>query len=349
MSASRKPRATLNQVAAKAGVSPTTASLILGGKAGKHRISEETYLRVRQAAADLDYVPNLLVHSMQRGATHILSFFNGFRHREVHDLYMDSLSTAVERAAGRLGYDILVNCDFSRSPEETYRHLNGGVVDGVLFFSPPGNDPLLSYLRASRLPTVLLGQEDVEGILPSVKDDMESGMRQVAEQLVSLGHRRIAALCDLPGGNPDSRARIELLQALLYAKEVSLPDRWILPARGTLAGSHETALRFLLSEPEPPTALFCWHDHAAYKMLECCEALGVLVPEQLSILGYDGLPWPAATPHTAASVRVDIEVLAEEAIQLLVQQVQGHNLGITQKRIPVTLTYGTTLAPPKDA
>src|SRR5262249_9001953 len=111
------PRTTLMQVAERAGVSPTTASLVLGGKASKHRISEETYRRVQQAAQELDYSPNLLVRSIQRGRTHVLSFFNAFRQRSTNDLYMDRLSAAIERAAGRRGYDILIHCDFNRSAE----------------------------------------------------------------------------------------------------------------------------------------------------------------------------------------------------------------------------------------
>src|SRR5579884_398316 len=346
-STSRKPRATLNEVAVRAGVSTTTASLILGGKAGQHRISEETYQRVLQAASELDYTPNRLVHSLQRGASHILSFYNGFRLRSVHDLYMDTLSTAIERAGGARGYDILVHCDFNRSPEETYRHLNGGVVDGVLFFAPPPDDARLPYLRASRLPTVLLGARDREGILPSVRDDGEDGMRQIVERLLALGHRRIAALTEPPGGNPDAPERIARLQAFLQPKGVVIPDRWIVPARESQQFTHEAALRFLFSEPEPPTTLFCWHDRTAYSALEVCETLGIAVPEQLSIVGYDGLHWPAATRHIAASIRVDLDALAEEALDLLLQYVHGHEQGVVERLIPVTLTEGTTLAPPR--
>ena len=149
-------RTTLIQVAERAGVSPTTASLVLCGKASKHRISEETLDRVQRAAQELDYAPNLLVRSMQRGRTHILSFFNGFRYRDTNDLYMDQLSAAIERAAGKRGYDILVHCDFERTAEETYRFLNGGRADGLIFFAPPEDDPLLPYLLTSRLPTVLI-------------------------------------------------------------------------------------------------------------------------------------------------------------------------------------------------
>src|SRR5581483_10426873 len=341
-SKANKNRPTLGDIARRAGVSVTTASLVLGDKAAKHRIAEETYQRVKQAAAELDYAPNLLVHSLQRGSTHILSFFNGYRHRGAQDLYMDTLSTAIERAGGRYGYDILVNCDFNRTPEEMYRHLNGGVVDGVLFFAPLPNDPLLPFLRASRLPTVLLNARDETGVLPCVKDDVESGMRQVAERLLALGHRRIAVFSENVYASRDTQERIAWLQTFLQKGGVVIPERWILPYEGDTRASFLALMR----EPEPPTALFCWRDRIAYYLLEHCEKLGIAVPDQLSVIGYDGLHWPAATRHTAASVKVDLDALADAAIRLLLQTLQGSEPDSVNTLLPVTLMEGTTLAPP---
>lgn len=335
---SGNPRATLTEVAERAGVSTTTASLVLGGKADQHRISEATYQRVKQAADELDYAPNLLVRSMQRGRTHVLSFFDAFRNRKYDDLYRDRLTAAIERAAGRYGYDILTHCDFSRSPTETYRFLNGGRADGLLLFAPEPDDPLLPLLRASRLPVVLINARDDEGILPSVKDDVVSGMRQVADTLLRLGHCRIAVL-DEPGVHPDARERIELLRSCLRAEGVELPDAYIVDFRT----DRPEKLARLLSASEPPTALFIWHDFLAYNTLAICEALGVAVPDQVSIVGYDGLPWPTATRHTAASVAVDLQMLANEAIRLLDCYIGGYTGEVIQEVLPVTLIPGTTL------
>src|SRR4029079_7846178 len=107
--------------------SVSTASLVLAGKAAPRRISPEVEERVREIARQRDYTPNLLVHSMQRGRTNVLSFYSSFRLRERNDLYMDRLSTAIERAAGGCGYDVLVHCDFRRSAEAFYRHITGGL------------------------------------------------------------------------------------------------------------------------------------------------------------------------------------------------------------------------------
>ena len=340
-------RVTLSDIARQAGVSVSTASLVLADKAQERRISQEATLRVRQAAVRLDYSPNLLVRSLQRGRTHVLSFFNGFRSRSPNDLYMDRLSTFIEQEGGRLGYDILVYCDYRRSAAETYRYLNGGRSDGLLFLAPQPGDPLLQALGASRLPTVLINGIEAEGMLSQVRDDVESAMEQVADTLFRLGHRRVAALTNTPNGNPDAGRRVELLVAALASRGVTIPERWIVPADETHPGEAESVLRFLLSETQPPTALFCWHDRLGYELLEHCETLDVSIPGQLSLIGYDGLYWPARTRHQLASVAVSLDSLAQSAVVLLDNLIAGKEEAPARKHLPVMFTPGTTLAAPR--
>lgn len=338
-------RATLNDIAKHAGVSVSTASAVLADKAKERRISQDVADRVRTAATQMDYAPNLLVRSLQRGKTHVLSFFNGFRARNENDLYMERLMTALERSAGRLGYDILVSCDFRRSAQETYRYLNGGRSDGLILFAPPSDDPLLPYLRTSRLPTVLVSREDSANVLPSVKGDTENGLRQVADRLIALGHRRIAIIGHVPDGNQEAAVRVALVREILANHGVIVPDRWILPASDQPADDAAEALRFLMAETTPPTALFCWHDRIGYQILAQCEIQGISVPDQLSVIGYDGLFWPASTRHTLASVSLDLVALADASVDILVRQIQRGEDVLSPRVtvLPVTLTKGTTL------
>jgi len=338
----RKQRITLSDVAAEAGVSTTTASLVLGGKTRSHRISAETHERILAAAKTLDYVPNRLVHSMQKGSTQILSFFDGFRNRHPNDLYRDALTTAIERAAGNRGYDILITCDFKRSPEETYRYLNGGIVDGVIFFAPQADDRLLPYLRSSRLPTVLLQASDTENVLSSVKDDVHTGMRLVADRLYALGHRRIAVAPHTAEANHDRDERIALLSRFMAEKGVKIQNG------PTVLDDNdaETLYACVRERPEPPTAIFCWRDFQAYCLLEACEKRGMRIPQDLTVVGYDGLAWPMATSHKAASIKVDFDMLSESVISLLIDSIHQPTAPPIQKEISVTLYEGTTMAPP---
>jgi DNA-binding LacI/PurR family transcriptional regulator len=334
-------RATLQEVAEKAGVSATTASLVLAGKAGRRRISEEAHIRVRKAAEELNYAPNLLVRSLRRGRTHIISFYNSFRQRPSQDLYLDKLAASVEYAGGAFGYDILVHCNFDRSVNETYQFLNGGLSDGLLVFAPVEGDPLVEQLRRSNLPVVLLNTRDPKGQFPSVADDGEMGMKIVAETLVDLGHRRIAAFKREGPHIRDAGRRVRLLRKYLADLGVQVDEELVVEFE---AGQVET-LKRLMDHPKPPTAIFCWHDHTAYFALEACAELGISVPDQLSIVGYDGIRWPSATAHVAASVKVDLELLARRGIRLLDLVIQGYEGPLIEEVLPVAFSPGTTLGP----
>ena len=319
----------------------STVSLVLAGKADNRRISEDTCERVRKIAEDLNYAPNLLTRSLRRGRTHILSFYSTFRNREEADVYMDSLSSALELAGGDCGYDILVHCNFNRSPREIYQFLNGGLSDGLILFAPQPFDPLLSLLHNSSLPVVVLNGRDPHRLLPSVADDVEMGMRLVSEQLLQQGHRRVAILSPMDGDPRDADRRIQLLRANLRESGVEVPDRWVCPSRSDA----RAALARLMEEPEPPTAVFCWHDRLAYGVLAASESLGVRVPEQLSVIGYDGLYWPSATRHVAATVCVNHRALARSAVGLLDLYINGYDGPLREDLFPVSFSTGTSLGP----
>ncbi len=336
-------RITLSTVASKAGVSLSTASLVLSGKARQRRISEDVHERVEQAARDLDYIPNMLVHSMQSGSTGVISFFNGYRSRSVNDLYMDQLSTAIERAAGVKGYDILVHCDFNRTIEQIYRSLNGGRSDGLLFFAPSSNDELLDMLRHSRLPTVLLGSKDQTGTLSSVTDSMKQGLTLIANKLIERRHSRVLMLGQSSAHNDDSINRIQALSSILreagiasepqdtfFVNELDLPDFVV-------------KLQSMLTEPNPPTAIFCWHDLLGYRLLDLCDQYGIDVPNQIAIAGYDGLHWPSRSSHLLTSAHFDLDVMASSSIEILIKTIRHEITSPSQLEIPSTLLQGTTL------
>ena len=96
---------------------------------------------------------------------------------------------------------------------------------------------------------------------------MLSGMWKIASELVALGHRRIAAL----------RGR-------LAKWNIPLPESWVIPMSDDIVVLDDV-LQTLMASPEPPAALFCWHDRVGYQMLEACERVGIAVPQQFTPAG----------------------------------------------------------------
>lgn len=339
----QRPRSTLNDVAQMAGVSPTTVSLVLAGKASDRRISADTHRKVYGAASALGYTPSLLHRSLQRGRTHVISLYNAFRNREWSDLYMDRLSAAVEHAGGNFGYDVLVHCNFRRDTKATYEFLNGGLCDGLVLFGPTSDEPLLPLLRESGLPTVVIGPRCEEMVLSTVRDDEETGMRLIAEALVANGHTQIATVVDETHGVIDPMGRQRRLSTELAARGVHLAPSHVVPWRQDASNAPEVLARVLGLSPRP-TALFVWHDRTAYRLVEACEAAGIRVPEDLSIVGYDGLVWPSTTGHIVTSVSVALDEVGHAAVALL-DRLIGGAAGPLSETLSVHMSLGTTLGP----
>jgi LacI family transcriptional regulator len=106
----------------------------------------------------------------------------------------------------------------------------------------------------------------------------------------------------------------------------------------------QAMIKRIIALPDPPTALFCWHDRVAYWTLDACQGLGIDVPGQVSIVGYDGIRWPAATHHEAASVVVDLDSLATRAVQALRRQIETRSPP-TRETVPIRFSHGSTLGP----
>lgn len=341
----RVGRTTLRDVAHIAGVSVSTVSLVLRGKGSERRISADVERRVREAAREKNYSPNLLVRTLKGERTQTLSFYSNFATRDVGDLYMDRVTAAAERAAGLAEYDLLVHSNLrKRTPEQMYSLLNGGFSDGLLYFGPEEGNPLISLLRTSNLPVVLLGHADAEGTLSYVCDDWTDGMCQVADAVVSLGHRHIGVVAGGPWS--DSAVRVAALQTRLRHHGLAIPDDCVVPTFENGGFSPDEAIERLMQRDRRPTAIFCWHDWIGYRVLEACERLGIRVPEDLSLVGYDGIHWPSTSSHILASVHVPVEQMAMTAVQALDHLICGEDDGPISARLPVTLDHGTTLAAP---
>jgi len=340
---SKRNRATLSDIAALTGVSPTTVSLVLSGNGEKLRIAPETLERVKKAANELSYTPNLVYRSIRKGRTQIISFYSAFRHRDVSDSYMEKFATAVEYAAGQAGYDILAHCNYQRKPKQIFEFLNGGWADGLLLFAPLPSDPLLPLLRSSNLPTVLINARDEAKQISSVKDDVDAGMKLLAESLVQKGHSRIAVAIEEGETVRDAPERFGLLKKHLAPHGIEIPPEFVLPFDPRLP---EALLR-LMEKPNGPTAIFAWRDFIAYFILENLEAKGICFPDDLSVIGYDGVHWPSKSSHIAASVKVDLYDLAAKSIELLDSVIAGKHENLLELTLPVSFEHGTTFGPAK--
>jgi LacI family transcriptional regulator len=325
--------ATISEVARHAGVGIATVSRVLNGSPA---VRDETRQRVLDAIADLAYAPNPAARALSTGRTQSIGVVAPFFTRPS---VMERLR-GISHALAGAGYQ-LVLFDVERPGQdwESFRTLPGG-LDGLLSISlcPPDAD--LARFEAAGMPVVLIDHPDQR--LPGVYTDDEAGGRLAAEHLLGLGHRRIAFIGDFEhnyhGFTSSAMRRRGYEQALAAAGFAVDPQlvRRAAHGREPAAGlMHE-----LLGLADPPTAVFAASDTQAIGALEAAEALGVDVPGDLSVVGYDDIELARYAGLT--TVAQPLEESGVRGAELLLAALEG--AATVGRQLQVELVVRTTTA-----
>ncbi|WP_338899191.1 LacI family DNA-binding transcriptional regulator [Streptomyces sp. TG1A-60] len=331
-------RPTSRDVAQAAGVSQAAVSLVLGDK-WRGRVSETTAHRVREAARELGYRPNLAARNLRLGRTRTVLLVVPALTTE----FFAGVYTGAARVAERHGFGVVLypspeGIGPARDPFASAR----AALDGVIASSMAAE--ALTAIRGDQLPLVML-DSDPRGSLgaATVNLDIRDGVRQVAQHLLALGHRRFLHLAaDVPSWTFDLRARE------LAARVASVPDTSLRTAAAPI--SIEGALaaaEAALGEPAPgtrPTAVVCDDDKLAAGVYKAARRLALRVPEDVSVTGLDDLALATALDPELTTVRLDAERFGERGMEALLAVLEGRTP--TEGDIPVELVVRGSTAPP---
>ena len=325
--------ATISEVARHAGVGVATVSRVLNGSPA---VREETRQRVLEAIAALGYAPNPAARALSTGRTQSVGVVAPFFTRPS---VMERLRGVAHVLAGA-GYR-LVLFDVERPGEdsELFRTLPGG-LDGLLSISlcPPDAD--LDRFAAAGMPVVLVDHPHEQ--LPAVHTDDVAGGRLATEHLLALGHRRIAFLGDFEhnyhGFTSSAMRRAGYEQALTAAGLDVDPELVSRAAHGREPAADLT--REMMDLTEPPTAIFAASDTQALGVLEAAQRLGAVVPDDLSVVGYDDIELARYAGLT--TVAQPLEMSGACGAELLLAALEGAAVG--GRRLPVELVVRATTA-----
>ncbi|MER7750154.1 LacI family DNA-binding transcriptional regulator [Streptomyces bacillaris] len=330
------PRPTSRDVARAAGVSQATVSLVLGEK-WPGRVSEATAQRVRESAAELGYRPNLAARSLRLGRTRtallvVPALTNEFFAR----VYTGAAAVAAEHDFGVVLYPSPDGTGPARDPFASAR----ASLDGVIASSMASD--ALSALHGADLPLVMLDSDPAgTDAAAHVNLDIADGMRQVTGHLLGLGHRRFVHLASAV----DTWTFAVRAQALREAVG-AVPDTEVRTVRAPLdvRAGREAAEQALAVTGERPTAIVCDDDILAAGACKAARRLGLRVPDDLSVTGFDDLALATAVEPELTTVQLPAEQVGERGMAALLAVLEGR--GAEPGSLPVRLVVRGSTAPP---
>jgi DNA-binding LacI/PurR family transcriptional regulator len=334
---------TIADVAAHAGVGAGTVSRVLNQSP---RVSETTRARVLAAIAALDYRPNPMAQGLSRGRCRTLGVVVPFF---THASAVERLRGVVAALDGS-SYDlVLFNVESPLHRDEHFATLTRrDRADGLLVMSLPPPPSSLERLASAGVPTVLLDTQG-EGVPCVVTDDVEGG-RLATRHLLDLGHRRIAFLGDDPAnplGFTSSTCREQGFRETMAAAGVDVGADDILHGPHVRAVARDLAID-VLSGPEPPTAVFAASDTQALGVLEAAREVGLGVPADLSVVGFDDVEVSSYAGLT--TVRQPLYASGRLAAELLLESLAAEEPhGGAVHALDLDLVVRNTTGPPNVA
>jgi len=309
------------QVAKRAGVSQSAVSRVFTPGAS---VSKKTAEKVRVAAAELGYRPNVLARAMVSGRSRIIGLVVSYFENQFYPEAIEKLSNALQAQ----GYHALVfmAATEGEATQQVIDELLDYQVDGIITASVGMSSDLTERCEAAGIPIVMFNRQQDDDRLAGVSSDNVAGGRKVAEFLLRGGHRRIGHIAGWEGASTQRDREAGLLLGLAEGAQT-------LAARTCGNFHYETAklaTRQMFETSNPPDAVFVANDHMAFAVMDVLRfELGLRVPQDVSVVGYDDVTISAWQSYDLTTVRQPANRMVAETVEILVSRIER---GETQPR-----------------
>ena len=330
---------TIRDVAKHAGVGVGTVSRVLNESGS---VRDSTRLKVLTAIDELNFSPSSVARYLSGGKSMALGVTVPFF---TNDSVVRRLQGVVS-VLGNSDYDlVLFDVEKSENKDELLTNIaQRSLVDGLLILSMlPAEHDLRSFM-ASAIPAVIV--DSYHPNLPTVTVDNESGAWQATRHLVDLGHRQIGYLSDYPGNPFNSAPVVDRYTGFCRAlREAGVPYEadFYVESKVDRDDARRKAYE-LLNRERRPTAVFAYCDIQAIGVIEAARELGLRVPGDLSVIGYDGIE--AAEYMQLTTIRQSLYESGVRGADLLLQVMNGRTLEEKEIVLPTELKIRATTAPP---
>lgn len=331
----------MKDVAAHAGVSISTVSYVLNNSGP---VAAERRARVLDAVRLLDYTPNESARNLKRRSASTV----GLVVPDLANPFFALLAEGVEQAASARGALVVLCAPEATGESESLnaRLLRSQRLDGIIYLSGAATSPA-SLLELTRLGPVVLVDEQLPGFdLPSVVSDNRRGAREVARHVLDQGHERVVVISG-PRELWTAEQRLAGYREAFAAAGRDPDEIPVLVGDYRLSSGTELAAQALADSPEGrPTALLCANDLMAIGALEYCKLVGIRVPEEVSVVGFDDLPFASLLTPRLTTVRQPAHEMGQRAANLLFDLLEGKSDASADDLFRVTVQVRESVAPP---
>lgn len=333
---------TIKDIAERLQISVSTVSYALNG--GPRNVPAEVRERVLAMARELNYRPNRIARSMITGRCQTIGVVPPEVTADVFlSPYLHAVLNAIANEAGNLSQDILIYTRYHETErDDMVSILLDGRVDGVIFIAPHYSHKSIEVAAGLHIPTVAISGTPVEGVASFTVDNV-GGMRMAMQHLYDLGHRQIAHIAGRTD-MPDAILRMEAYRAFLLEKGLPAREEWIRFGDFTIEGG-QSSLRALMDLDSRPTAITCGNDEMAIGALHECLRMGIRVPEEISIIGFDMSPASSQAVLPLSTIRQPIAEMSVAAVQALIGFIENKARPETTILRTELIARATTAAP----
>ena len=311
-----KRNPTIKDIARLANVSTTTVSHVLNST---RQVSEDLSNRVQVAIRDLEYKPNAMARALRVHSSKTL----GLIVPDNSNPFFSEIALGAEDCAFRHGYSLfLCNSRHDSARELTYMAtLSTYSVDGLILSAVSGDLDQLSEFVKSGIPLVVVDRKLAASDIEFIHSDHIGGAREATQHLVEFGHRRIGIIT----GPIDVHSALDRIQGFEeILNEHGIPNDPDLSVRGDFqVESGRRAAREMMELPDPPTAIFACNDMMAIGALQTLRTLGLGVPENVSLVGFDNIFLASLLDPPLTTVAQSAYTIGEMAVARLVERMNG--------------------------
>ncbi|MBN2304389.1 MAG: LacI family DNA-binding transcriptional regulator [Anaerolineae bacterium] len=309
---------TIKDVATKAGVSIKTVSRVINDEPG---VADSTRQRVNDVIRQLEYVPNLSAQRLKRGRSELFALLLP----RVESPYAIKLFSYILREAQKRDYSVLTLAEVNSTPitpAQIEHVVKTHRVDGLIV-APPGADNvvLMNFLKSNHIPYVTINPNLLNEHPFSVESTDEIGANEATRYLISLEHKRIAHIACMKTERFSHERRKGYIRALEDAAPAASAPL-IVQGDNSIESGHNATLE-LLNLPDPPTAIFAGNDEMAVGVILAASHLGLSVPGDLSVIGFDDTPISHQIFPHLTTIAQPIPEIARVSVENLLELIDG--------------------------